>query len=119
MSKPLIIEDKCREMIMYGYVALKQFPRSEKHGLAAEIRSSMWSVQRLIITALKRYHKKTTLTELDVELAILKRQVRLAKDLRYIDLKKYRVWSESLVEIGRMVGGWLRSVYESKKAAAL
>lgn len=112
----LIIEEKCREMMMYGYNALKQFPKHEKHVLGAEVRRSMLQLQRLILTALKRYHKKTTLTELDIELAILKRQVRLAKDLRYIDLKKYQIWAGQLVEIGKMIGGWIRSVKQQVTA---
>lgn len=93
---------------MYGYQALKQFPKHEKHVLGAEIRTSMLQLQRLIVTAFKRYHKKTTLTDLDIELAILKRRVRLAKDLRYIDVKRYQLWIEYLVEIGKMVGGWIK-----------
>jgi four helix bundle protein len=115
----LLIEDKCREMMLYGYQALKQFPKHEKHVLGAEIRLSMLQLQRLVITAFKRYHKKTTLTDLDIELAILKRQVRLAKDLRYLDLKKYQHWIEKLVEIGRMIGGWIKSVKPKQQAAAL
>lgn len=105
----LVLEQKCKDMIMYGYVAMRQYPNHEKHVLAAETRLSMLSMLRLVITASKRYHKKTTLTDLDVELAVLKSQVRLAFDLRYIDVKKYEVWSGHLVEIGKMVGGWIKS----------
>jgi len=115
----LIIEDKCREMLLYGYQALKQFPKHEKHVLGAEIRLSMLQLQRLVITAFKRYHKKTTLTDLDIELAILKRRVRLAKDLRYLDIKKYQLWIEKLVEIGRMIGGWIKSIKSKQQAVAL
>jgi len=115
----LIIEDKCRDMLLYGYQALKQFPKHEKHVLGAEIRLSMLQLQRLIITAFKRYHKKTTLTDLDIELAILKRKVRLAKDLRYLDIKKYQLWIEKLVEIGRMIGGWIKSVKSKQQVSAL
>ena len=115
----LIIEDKCRDMLLYGYQALKQFPKHEKHVLGAEIRLSMLQLQRLIITAFKRYHKKTTLTDLDIELAILKRRVRLAKDLCYLDIKKYQLWIEKLVEIGRMIGGWIKSVKLKPQVSAL
>lgn len=104
---------------MYGYQALKQFPKHEKHVLGAEIRLSMLQLQRLIVTAFKRYHKKTTLTDLDIELAILKRRVRLAKDLRYLDLKKYQIWIGQLVEIGKMIGGWIKSVKTKTQATAL
>ena len=106
-------------MLMYGYQALKQFPKHEKHVLGAEIRLSMLQLQRLIVTAFKRYHKKTTLTDLDIELAILKRRVRLAKDLRYLDLKKYQIWIGQLVEIGKMIGGWIKSVKTKTQATAL
>ncbi len=114
----LLLDEKCKEMIRYGYIALRQLPRHEKHVLSAEIRQSMLQVQRLIITAFKRYHKKTTLTDLDIELAVLKRQVRLAKELQYLDIKKYAIWVALIVELGKMIGGWIRSV-NSKKATAL
>lgn len=97
-------------MLMYGYVAVQQFPKCERHVLGAELRASMLQLQRLIITAFKRYHKKTTLTELDIELELLKRRVRLAKDLKYISVHRYQVWVGMLVEIGRMIGGWIKSV---------
>jgi len=115
----LVIEEKCRGMLLYGYQAITHFPKSERHVLGAEIRISMLSLQRLIVTAFKRYHKKTTLTDLDIELAVLKRQVRLAKDLRYLNIKKYQIWIEQLVELGRMIGGWIKSVKTKNKAGAL
>jgi hypothetical protein len=97
-------------MILFGYAAIKQFPKHETHVLGAEIRLSMLQMQRLIITAMKRYHKKTTLTDLDIEIAILKRRVRLAKDLRYVDIKRYQRWIVQIVEIGKMLGGWIKSL---------
>ena len=112
----LAIDEKCQQMIIYGYQALSHFPKNERHVLGSEIRSSMLTLQRLIITAFKRYHKKTTSTDLDIELSVLKRQVRLAKDLRFIDLKKYQIWIEKLVEMGKMIGGWIKSV--NQKAVA-
>lgn len=61
----LKIRQKCEDMIAYGYVALRQFPKFERHVLGAEIRAAMWSVLRLIIVTNKRYHKKTTMQDLD------------------------------------------------------
>lgn len=50
----LAIDEKCREMIIYGYVALRQLPKHERHVLGAEIRLSMIKLQRLIVTALDK-----------------------------------------------------------------
>lgn len=118
----LSIEEKCHEMTKYAYVVLKQFPRYEKHGLASEIRTSIWQIHRLIVTALKRYHKKTTLTELDIELAVLRKQTRLSMELGYIDVRRYQLWSGLIVEICKMLGGWIKqnnTNQQSSKAVAL
>lgn len=122
----LPIDESCRQMLVFAYTALRQFPKSEKHGLAAEIRNSMWLIQRLVVAALRKHHKKTAVTELDIELALLKRRVRLAMELRYLSPRAYEMWARHLSEIGAQVGGWLKSLYpsgttnrQSQQAAAL
>ena len=84
-NNDLLIRQKCEEMIAYGYVALRQFPKFERHVLAAEMRNAMWEVLRLIVVCNKRYHKKTTLQDLDAQLDLLRTQVRISKQLGYID----------------------------------
>ena len=60
----LKIRQKCEDMIAYGYVAVRQFPKTERHVLAQEIRVTMWAILRLIIITNRRYHKKTTMQDL-------------------------------------------------------
>ena len=106
----LLIRQKCEAMIEYGYVALRQFPAMERHVLAAEMRTAMWALLRLIVVCNKRHHKKTTMQELDAELDLLRCQVRMAKSLGYLDFQKYEHWSKLNDEIGRMLGGWFKSI---------
>lgn len=106
----LKIRQKCEDMIAYGYNALRQFPKSEKHTLAAEIKRSMIRLLSLIIACNKKHYKKTTMQELDIELDVLRSYIRLAMTLRFLPLKKYEIWSGQLNEIGRMIGGWFKSV---------
>ena len=115
-SNDLLIRQRCEAMIEYGYVSMRQFPKAERHVLSAEIRHSMWQVLRLIVICNKRYHKKTTLQELDGELDLLRSQVRMAKALGYLDFKKYENWARHNDEIGRMVGGWIKAA--NQKTAA-
>jgi hypothetical protein len=107
----LKILQKTYDMIQYGYVCLRQFPKSEKHTLAAEIKQSMYRLLKLIITANKRYYKKTTLQDIDVELEFLRHMIRLSADteLHFLPFKKYENWLKMLNEIGRMLGGWIKS----------
>jgi len=113
----LRIRQKVEEMIAYGYVALRQFPKFERHVLAAEIRDTMWHLLRLVIVTNKRYHKKTTMQDLDAQLDLLRSQVRIAFDLRYVNLKKYETWARHIDEVGRMVGGWFKSLLREAGSA--
>lgn len=108
--KELLIAQKVEEMIKYGYVAVRHFPKAERHVLSQELRLSMWRLLRLVVICSKRYHKKTTLQDLDAELELLRREIRLARDLGVLPFKQYEVWSRQLDEVGRMVGGWIKSV---------
>lgn len=103
----LKIKLKVENMIVYGYSALRQFPKSEKHTLAAEIRQCMYRLLRQVIITNRRYFKKTTAQEIDAELDLLRSLVRVALDLGFLPFRKYQAWAEYLHEIGRMVGGWM------------
>lgn len=105
----LIILRKTFTMIEYAYKALAQFPKSEKFALATDIKKCMDTILETIIEANKKYYKKTTLQELDVEVEKLKAYIRLSYDLGFLPPKKYELWSGQVVEIGKMVGGWIKS----------
>ena len=51
----LKVRQKCEDMIAYGYVALQQFPKAEKHTLAADIKRSMFRLLELVIICNKKY----------------------------------------------------------------
>lgn len=105
----LVIKRKLEEMIQYGYIAVSRFPKSERFTLVADIKSSMYAALRLTITANKRYHKKNTLQDLDIEVEMLRSLVRLARDLEFLPFKQYEHWQKLNVEIGKMIGGWIKS----------
>lgn len=109
----LLIQQRIYDMILYAYPALEQMPKSQKFSLAQDMKHCMDKIMRLTISANKKYTKRTTLQELDVEIAALKIYLRIAYDLRYLPPKKYEVWSGMMVEIGKMVGGWIRSQREA------
>jgi hypothetical protein len=107
----LKIYQKIYDMILYGHICLKNFPKYEKHVMTADIRKSMYRLLQLTISANKKRDKKLLLNEIDAELDILRTLIRLASDekLKYLSIKKYENWSKMLSEIGRMLGGWMKS----------
>ncbi|WP_034629496.1 diversity-generating retroelement protein Avd [Desulfotruncus alcoholivorax] len=112
MSAPeeLKIRQKVEDMIAYGYIALRQFPKSEKFTLAAGIKQSMYRLLNLVIVTNKKYYKKTTMQELDTELDFLRSLIRISMQLGFLPFKKYENWAIMLNEIGRMIGGWFKSI---------
>ena len=106
----LKILQKTFDMMNYAYPALAQYPKGEKFALVVDIKRCMDVMLERIIEANKKYYKKTTLQELDVEVEKLKAYVRLSYNLGFLPPKKYEQWSGLVVEIGRMVGGWIKSV---------
>ena len=114
MAQELKILQKIFDMIEYAYGALAQFPKSEKFALCTDIKHSMDKLLGHCIEAQKKYYKKSTLQEMDVEVMKLRAYVRLSFQLGFLPMKKYEVWSAQLVEIGKMLGGWIKTVNGSK-----
>lgn len=110
MAESFLLEQKIFDMMVYAYKALEQFPRAEKPALGADIKRCMDTLLARCIEAEKKYFKKTTLQEMDTENAKLQAYIRLAFQLRFLPPKKYEVWSKMLVEIGKMIGGWIQTV---------
>ena len=109
------ILQKVQDLMLYSYPILTQFPKAERFSFAQDIRHCLNTLLELTITEEKRYIKKTTIENMDVENEKLKLYIRMAHDLRYIDNHRYAVWEAKVVEIGRMIGGLLRSVSSKPK----
>ena len=99
------IQQKVFEMMEYAYVCLQQFPKSEKFALVVDIKRCMNLILERVVEGSKKYYKKTTLQELDVEVTKLKAYIRLSYKLGFLPIKKYEIWAEKVVEIGKMVCG--------------
>lgn len=112
MSGFLLFE-RMTKVLEYGYIALRQFPRAEKYKLAADLKEQMFRIIRLIIRANKareRERRLELIEELDVDLELLRVQIELAKDLQLLPFKKYGIWITKVDEVGRLIGGWLKSI---------
>lgn len=105
-------------------IYLNHFPKFEKYALAQQTRQCMYEVYAFIVEAQKRYHKKTTLTNLDIRHEQWRMLVNLAHSLGYFEFKDGKQIDDSpaklaehrhmainrlIDELGRMIGGWIVS----------
>lgn len=63
----------------------------------------------LLASQAPKINKFSILEKVSLKVNILRIFFRLAKDVRAIDQKKYLLLEEVLDEIGRMLGGWIKS----------
>lgn len=106
------VVQKWEDMALYLYIAMKQYPKSERHTLVADTTNALWNVGTYITRAnviRSAQERKRMLDAADMELSRLKVLVRMGMLLKFMDMKKYEVLSGKLTEVGKMLGGWLRS----------
>ena len=94
-----------------------RYPRISRFGLAKRTQDTMEEFYCLLIEGAKRYMKKSTLQNADIRFYLLKRLIRIAHGRRYISTGQYKALIvDYLLEIGKMLGGWIRSVNEKNAA---
>jgi len=96
--------------IFYGYSAL--FPKKDKYTLGANCERHIIATLELLLEAsCARGEEKLRLIKMaNVKFDTLKLFIRLLKDLNIIDSKKYFELQKRIQEIGKMLGGWQRSL---------
>lgn len=100
--------ERIEELDAYSHQVMHQWPKIERHVLAAEVRATLLCIRRICAIAWKRRQKSAALFDLDVEIEVLRHLVRKAWRLRYITAQRLEVWTRHIDEIGRMVGAWIK-----------
>lgn len=96
----------------YGYRL--SIPKQDRYTLWQKCESLLLEVLEGILLAGQQFkaEKVPTLERASVNLNLLRVFVRLVKDVKALDSKKYVIIEANLDEIGRMLGGWLKSMKE-------
>ena len=86
-------------------------PKQDRYTLWQKCESLLIEVLEGILYASEqsKQEKLPTLEKTSVRLNFLRICIRLMKDIRAIDSKKYVIIEANLDEIGRMLGGWIKS----------
>lgn len=123
-----ILNRRYIEMVKLLNIYLNHFPKHEKYALSNRIRNTSYELYDLITECQKRYYKKTTLTELDIVHEKLRMQVYLSYELGYLnykdgvnqdsknlELNRIMAIGDKIDIIGKIVGGWIKSLKDSNK----
>ena len=107
--KKFILFQKVEDLAEWFFPIVDKFPRSEKFALCTQIKNSVYTILRYIVHAQKSRNKLQNLYAVDVELETLRVLIRHAHKRRYLNTKKYEYVSKMLTEIGKILGGTIKS----------
>lgn len=98
------------------YLLRLTVPKQDRYTLWQRCESLLIDILEGILYASQqsKSDKLPTLEKTSIKLNFLKICVRLMKDIRAINTKKYIFIEVGLDEIGRMLGGWIKSIKELK-----
>jgi len=105
-------------ILKHGYELYKTFcgyrnsvPKLDRHTLWQKCEDAILDALEgmLLASQLTKEEKIDSLRQVSVKINLLKIFIRLAKDTKALDLKKYIILEKKIDEIGKMVGGWIRS----------
>ena len=94
------------------YLAIPVMPKQDRHVLGEKIQNTCLELLKDLIFAshTEKQKKREFLMEAATKLDLLKILIRLSEEVKATPTKKYLTLSEKLQEIGRMLGGWIRSL---------
>ena len=108
-SKELKIIQDFYDFMLWMIRHIEKFPRHHRYSLGVSIEKRLQKILELFLRAKFSKQKGQMLNDTNIELEILRFQLRLAKDLGVLTVKSYGFGSKCLQEVGSQTGGWLKS----------
>ena len=108
-NEELIVITKTYDLVLWSCNHTSRFPRNHRFVLGERIERGLYALLELLIRAKYARECRELLEQANLQLEILRFQMRLAKDLQCLRANSYAFAAKAIDEIGRLVGGWLRS----------
>ena len=104
-----VVLEKMYRFQLWLIPSLEKFPRTQRFLLGDRIQTLALDVLEGLIEATYSKQPLAPLNEANLRLEKLRFMLRLARDLNYLDLRRYEFASGALLEVGRLVGGWRKA----------
>lgn len=103
------IFSKSYDFLLWLLNRTEQFPKSERFRLARRLEDTAFALHETLMRATRTRKPVPVLLEADVELDKLRLYVRLGHARTLLNQRQYQYAADQLAEIGRLLGGWLKS----------
>lgn len=106
---------KINKFYLFLYILTKSFPKKDRFALGLKCENITLEILELLYLANSKPAKSRLLIleKIDVKLKFLQSLIRTCMEARIINIRKYTLLEEKLLEIGRMLGGWIKYTKEN------
>ena len=109
---------KLYDVILWLLGRVEKFPRSQKFTLGDRIVNISLDTLDTLIEATYTRKRLPLLQKANVQLEKLRYLIRLCHDFKLISAKQYTYISNEINEVGKLVGGWIRSQTRTSNEAS-
>ena len=112
MAEQMVIFTRTFDFLAWLLPIAENFPRSQRFVVTARLQNAILNFQEQIIEANSHRGKQRMqkLKNADAELLKVRLYLRLCEKWDWIRAGQYRHASEMVAELGRLLGGWIKSV---------
>ena len=111
-SSPIF--SKTYDFILWLLNHTEKFPKSERFRMTKRLEDSAFGYYERLIEAARSPQYHSILLDADLELEKLRLYLRLSHARKLTTADQYQYAAGILVEIGKLLGGWLKTRSESK-----
>lgn len=114
----LILIPKIEKYIEYMLGMLLKLPRTEKFNIGNEVKTSMYDMLKNVLLSIKveKAKRLPIYNVIDSHIYYQRICIRIMYQNHWIDEKKYKVSNEMLAEMGKILGGLIKSLEVKKHA---
>ena len=112
-SVPQVVQS-CHELLLWMIPHLDKFPRLRRFTLGEKLEAILLDVLELLVEAAYTRNKESPLRRANLRLEVARHLWRLAYELKAVAIRQYEHGAKLMDELGRQVGGWLRSTGQSQ-----
>ena len=113
MERELKVIQELYDFILWLLGHIEKFPRQHRYSLGIAMENRLQRVLELLLRAKFARRKAAYLDDANIEMEILRFQIRLARDLCALPAKSHGTATAHIMAIGSQIGGWLASRRET------
>ena len=109
MAKDLKVISDFYDFMLWTLHHTEKFPRHHRYSLGVSIENRLQRILSMLLRARYSKDRNAWLFDANIEVDVLRFQIRLAKDLKVLPIKSHGYAAKVMESIGSQIGGWLKN----------